>query len=248
MQSDVLDMIEVAFLPFGLTHSDIYKFFSTTSRRLHTHDAITLPDLHELLSKCYKDHTIVSEMKNCANLSGLRDQSGVFVLVHQITAFIYFQFRRDADQGPQDTSVTCLVTATPHETWKPIQNGNKQDISSVLRFLENLTKTPTEVLTSPKSLPEYDLRNRVSRIQENFRRYWNCVTRYKIFRKRSFIGITRTSPSALVELLLLMLVPCKLHSQPNHRLKAQNTAMMSTRSLPSDHMMIMTRYGFGLDV
>lgn len=46
------DVVEVIFLPVGHTHTYIDQVFSTISRRLRTHDATTLSDMHEKLRKC----------------------------------------------------------------------------------------------------------------------------------------------------------------------------------------------------
>lgn len=45
----VFDMVEVGFRTVGHTHTDIDQTFSTTSRQLDTHDAITREDLHSVL-------------------------------------------------------------------------------------------------------------------------------------------------------------------------------------------------------
>lgn len=55
----VFDMVKFRFLPVGLTHSDIYQTFSTTSRQRDKFDAITLEDVHTAFSNCYNEHTVV---------------------------------------------------------------------------------------------------------------------------------------------------------------------------------------------
>lgn len=87
VQLVVCDNIEVALLPLGHTYPDIDQAFRTTSRSLDWNDAIKLTELHEQLSKCYNDRTIVTKMKNFANWSGLCDKSGVILPMHHITGY-----------------------------------------------------------------------------------------------------------------------------------------------------------------
>lgn len=49
----VFGMDEVGFLPVGHTHTDFDQTFSTTSRKLYTHDSITRTDLPSVFSNCY---------------------------------------------------------------------------------------------------------------------------------------------------------------------------------------------------
>lgn len=72
---DIFDEVEIAFLPVGYTHSDLYQAFSSSSERLRHHDAVTLQDLHNMLGEYYKEHPKVSTLKNLANCSGLCDQT-----------------------------------------------------------------------------------------------------------------------------------------------------------------------------
>lgn len=46
----VFDTVKVAFLPVGQMQSYIDQAFNTISRRLHTHEAMTLADLQDILS------------------------------------------------------------------------------------------------------------------------------------------------------------------------------------------------------
>ena len=88
----VFDEIEVGFLPVGHTHCDIDQAFSSTSNRLRTHDAITLEDMQAQLRCCYNENTVVMDMKQVVNWSGLCDQTNCCTDIHQITHYRFLSF------------------------------------------------------------------------------------------------------------------------------------------------------------
>jgi len=71
----IFNGIEASFLPVGHTHCDIDQAFSSTSNRLRTHNTVTLKDLQSELRHCYNDNTVVNDIKQVINWTGLCDQT-----------------------------------------------------------------------------------------------------------------------------------------------------------------------------
>lgn len=88
-------MAEVGFLAVDHIHTDIYQTFSTTSRRLDTNDAITREGVHNVLSQCYKEQTVVSSLNEVANWSGLCESKVNLNKVTNITKYRFFRLSRD---------------------------------------------------------------------------------------------------------------------------------------------------------
>lgn len=152
----VFQSIEVGFLPIGHTHSDIDQTFSCTSRRLRTEDAITMEDMHGVLSKCYNKHTTVSSLKQVANWSALCERSSCLHKVHGISQYRFFKFTRaSANQNVSENPVHCLVRCTVDEQWSDLPTDNGP---CFLRFVPDLANTPPEQLTSPADIDDVTLR------------------------------------------------------------------------------------------
>lgn len=116
----VFKMVAVGFLPVGHTQTDIDQRFSTTSKRLDTHDAITKEDLHNVLSQCYDDHTVVSILKEVGNWSGLCESKGCLNKVKNRTQYCFFRLSRDKPASwinAEECSVSCVVKTSFDDTW-----------------------------------------------------------------------------------------------------------------------------------
>lgn len=161
------DTVEVGFLPVGHTHTDIDQAFSTTSRRLRTHDAITLSDMHGQLSKCYNDRTMVTRMQNCINWSGLCEKTNCIYRISNITQYRFFKFNRVPVTDSRQHKVICMVKSTKSDTWINMTNGLQRDKSCFLSRLPDLRQTPPESVKEPVDFNEVTARimSEDSRIQ-----------------------------------------------------------------------------------
>ncbi len=155
----VFDCVEIGFLPIGHTHCDVDQAFSSTSERLKYHDAITLPDLQHIVSSCYNDKTTVSSLKQVVNWSGLCDATRCNNNINLITQYRYFRFNRSKTvDGKGNVSSVCYVRSSCTEDWRPLESDNKPGITSILKFVPNLSQTPPEKVECPQGLEEFENR------------------------------------------------------------------------------------------
>lgn len=153
-------MVAVAFLPICNTNTDIDQTFSTTSKRLEKHEAITRDGLHSVLSDCYNKHTVVSSLKNEANWSQLCESSGLLTMVDRITQYKLIRFSnvRSKEAVPHSSECTvehCVVRVTVNESWVGLPTNQR---SSFLTGLPNLSDNPPEQLTAPDDVEDVTAR------------------------------------------------------------------------------------------
>lgn len=138
--------VEVSFLPVGHTHEDIDQAFSTTSKRLNQHDAITLRDLHTELRQVYNQHTSVTHMRYVINWSDLCKQEKLLTTANSFSHYRYFQFKAKHEAKSNDalSSVSCLVKVNVSDEWSPIS-------SLFLKSAPDLEKTPPTIIDDSRN-------------------------------------------------------------------------------------------------
>lgn len=209
----VFDEIQAAFLPVGHTHCDIDQAFSSTSNRLKTHDAITLQDLQIQLRSCYNENTVVMDLKQVANWSGLCDQTNCCHEIDHITKYRFFRFSvsqtnsddiahnagHEEKEGGQATSdstdnapstilrtTNVKVRYTSKDNWISLESVNG-GTNSFLRHLPDLSITPPEELQSPEDVDKITARieSETHRIDSEEKLASLFSLRDEIFRTRS---------------------------------------------------------------
>lgn len=155
----VFEEVYVSFLPIGHTHVDIDQTFSTTSNRMRVNDAMTMTEMHEQLSKCYNEQTIVSRIKNCANWSGLCDKTNAIHRLTNITQHRYFRFKTErSTSGEFDAKCVVSVKGTLREEWRLLTTGAENGAACFLKFVPNIEDMPPENLRSPDDKKEVTAR------------------------------------------------------------------------------------------
>lgn len=144
--AEVFDEVEVGFLPVGHTHEDIDQAFSCTADQLRSNDAITLGEMHEQLGNVYNSRTVVSNMDNLINWSGLVRQENCLTNVKDFSHCRYFRFSKVAQAASASNqsfvvSTKCEVKVKSVDEWKPLVQ--KDPFKSFLIFKPDLSKTPS---------------------------------------------------------------------------------------------------------
>lgn len=153
----VFKQIDVSFLPIGHTHEDIDQAFSTTSKRLQVHDAITLRDLQDQVRKAYNRHTSVSHMKHVINWSGLCSQEAVLTTKKNFSHYRYFKFvanqSHQHDTFSPSPAVNCHNTSSSGEAAVRlmvrvnIYDDWEHESVTFVKKTPNLTNTPPTVIS-----------------------------------------------------------------------------------------------------
>lgn len=150
---NVLDPVDIVFLPLGHTNSDLHQSSSPTSNRLRYNDAVTLRDLQNELQQCYNDQAFTAHIDQVGNWSGLCMNSKCCNSVDQIMQFRYFRFSRQGETKENGSKLICRVRRTVDKTWIALpMKGNSQD-SRMIRFVPDFKLALSEVLTAP---PDFD--------------------------------------------------------------------------------------------
>ncbi len=153
----VFKQVEVSFLPVGHTHEDIDQAFSTTSKRLHVNDAITLNDLQNEIRQVYNRHTSVSHMRHVINWSGLCNQEAVLTTIKNFSHYRYFRFVSDNENqevnscslnrdNPSENAslsedpVRLMVRAGVYDDWE-------EHPLTFVKKTPDLTKTPSTIIS-----------------------------------------------------------------------------------------------------
>jgi len=152
--ASVFQSVEVGFLPVGHTHEDIDQCFSQTSRELDNNNALTLPELHKVVSVVNHGHTKVSHMRRIANWKDLCEQERCIRRVNNISQYRYFKFSRsfsehDTLQGAI-VSTRCHVKHSCYDQWREMFPSKKgKTPSGILKHCPDLNKTPSLKITCP---------------------------------------------------------------------------------------------------
>lgn len=212
---NVFSEVQVGFLPVGHTHSDIDQTFIINSRRLRTHGAITLPDLHGKLSQRYNDKTDVTCMKHFKNWSGLGEQMQCNHKVNKFSLYRFFQFFRS--QG--SSAVICRVLDSVDNSWQPTHNGTSGNISIFLKSTPYLSRKLAEVLKSPsdkessnhrrwwkihlneKSSTQPNSDSNINRLSESVRKSFYAINIH-LYVLHSFVGLKPESNNDSMDLWL----------------------------------------------
>lgn len=152
--------VQASFLPIGHTHSDIDQLFSRTATRLHTHDAVTIAELHEQLGVSYTPHPHLEHINNIANFSGLCEATNVLWSCRRRTfsEFRYFNFCRTNHNfqerlGNRTHKTKCLVKVNSMDDWEDLRtNWKGEGYGGFITDIPDLRKTPPVKLVSPPNL------------------------------------------------------------------------------------------------
>ncbi len=155
--SSVFQSVEVGFLPIGHTHEDIDQSFSQTSGQLSRTNAITLSDLHSVVSVVNHGRTRVSHMKRIANWKDLCDLERCIRRIQNISQYRYFKFSRSFSE--QDTpggpivSTRCHVKLNCYNEWRELFPSKPGTPSlGILKFCPDLRKTPQLKICCPDGI------------------------------------------------------------------------------------------------
>ena len=166
----VFEEVHASFLPIGHTHADIDQAFSCTSRRLRSHNAVTMEDLVEQLRVSYTPEPSVSRMLHVANFSGLCRSENSVGKVHAFSKFRYFRFHRSQDTGKSYDfyRTACDVKIFCEDNWKPLPVLTP-GLNGFLVKPPELKRTPSNIIRSPPDRHEVLLRFRSeeSRVNNN---------------------------------------------------------------------------------
>ena len=157
--TSVFDSVECGFLPVGHTHEDVDQAFSTTASRLRVTDAITLDDMHEVLSTTYGGHVHVERLLRVANFSGLCDSTRCLKKIDKITQWRYFLFVSETAKDPsvkeRGCSTTCYVKKNSDDEWQHLFPSSARSFrAGILRECPDLGKTPPTKIDCPDGLAE----------------------------------------------------------------------------------------------
>lgn len=195
---NVLEKMEVIFRTVGDTNSDIYQAFSTESKRLRTHEVVSLKDHQQELSQCYNSATFVTSMNNCINWWKFCDNSKCIRKIANIMSYQFIQSLRKKKTLDDEISSSCLVRTAVNYKWVPIHTAVRGQPSAFLSSEPDLRRTPPEELTSPSGLKGVTARltSEEGRIQNPQNMQDLFTLRGDVYKTRSvsFIGI-QTNPS-----------------------------------------------------
>lgn len=181
----ILDHVEVSFLPVGHTHSDVDQAFSSTSDMLRHNDAITISDIHDLLSKCYNSHTRVTSLSSVINWSGLCELQGCIQKIDAITQLRYFRFTGTQDSSGSHSSL-CHVRGSVDEEWRAPKFKHEKTAKSIIGTAPDLKLCPPEILKAPS-----DFENVTKRIQSEEVRIKSSTKINSLYHLRDEIYVDR---------------------------------------------------------
>ncbi len=225
---NVVDEIEMSFLPIGHTHEDIDQSFSATSNALRENNAITLGEMQKVLRSVYNKQTEVSHMQHQGNWYGLCQETGCLRPISKFTKYRYFKF------------VPALEEALDNIKKKTIENQSSPSPSG--NIFTARTRCTTDRKTRAGQRNQSGTKLNIKSLKESMRKT-KCFVKYACHEEWTPLPVPEATPchGFLITAPDLRCTPPTLIREPpgikdfNVRLESEEHRINSTAKLRELH-------------